>query len=290
MSSDLARFPGIGERLRAHRLGLGLSAEALAARLGVSRTALYRYERGEPPKLPTLERAAQVLGLPLGTLLGVGVEWFASPVAFFERLRQVEEAADHLFVLFGPTSWVLTSDAYDALLPELAAEALPPQEDAALLVETMRRRKESYRRRRPTVVTVSSLPEVERTLREGIAARADLPPEAMARRRAVARAETLHVAALAEAPPRGIQVGLLLQPIPTTGFSIARGRLETALSVSPFRFGGQPNFATGIAMLTTAPDAVRLHDELAERLWKEAVKGETAARLLRRAVAQAGTD
>jgi len=284
MTSDLARYPGIGERLRAHRLGKGLSAEALAEKLGVSRTALYRYERGEPPKLPTLERAAEVLGLPLGTLLGVGAEWFASPTAFFERLRQVEEVADHLFVLFGPNSWLLTCDAYDALLPELAAEALPAHEDPALLVETMRRRKETYRQRRPMVVTVSSLPEVERTLREGIAARSDLSPEQMARRRAVAREETLHVAALAEAPPRGVQIGVLMQPVPTTGFSMARNRSETALTVSPFRFGGQPNFATGIAMLTTAQDAVRLHDEMAEALWKQALKGEAAARLLRRAV------
>ncbi len=96
-----------------------------------------------------------------------------------------------------------------------------------------------------------------------------------------------HIAALAEAPPRGLQIGALLQPIPITGFSMARGRLETALAISPFRFGSQSNFAAGIAMVTTAPDAVRLHDEMAERLW-EAVKGETAGRLLRRAVGQAG--
>ncbi|WP_431281536.1 helix-turn-helix domain-containing protein [Humitalea sp. 24SJ18S-53] len=284
---DLDRYPGIGERLRAHRLGLGLSAEAMAERLRVSRTALYRYERGEPPKLPMLERAAAVLGLPLGTLLGVGVEWFASPLAFFERLRQVEEVAEQLFVLFGPLSLLLTSDDYDALMPELVAEALPPGQDPAPLLATLRRRKATWERRRPGVISMLSLPEVERTLADGIAARHDLPPAVQAARRAAARAEILHVARLAEAPPRGVQIGLLLQSVPTTGFSLARARRETALAVSPFRLGGQSNLATGIALVTSAPDAVRLHDDVAEKLWRESIKGDAAAGILRRAVAAA---
>ena len=41
------RFTEIGQQLRAYRLESGLRAEEIAARLGVSRAALYRYEKGE---------------------------------------------------------------------------------------------------------------------------------------------------------------------------------------------------------------------------------------------------
>jgi DNA-binding XRE family transcriptional regulator len=36
------RFDDIGNRLKAFRLGSGLSADEIANRLGISRTALYR--------------------------------------------------------------------------------------------------------------------------------------------------------------------------------------------------------------------------------------------------------
>jgi transcriptional regulator with XRE-family HTH domain len=42
-------FQQIGLRLKAHRLGAGLSTEETADRLGVSRAALYNYERGSTP-------------------------------------------------------------------------------------------------------------------------------------------------------------------------------------------------------------------------------------------------
>ena len=47
------RFTEIGQQLRAYRLESGLRAEEIAARLGVSRAALYRYEKGEVIKLDT---------------------------------------------------------------------------------------------------------------------------------------------------------------------------------------------------------------------------------------------
>ena len=59
------RFDDIGNRLKAFRLGSGLSADEIANRLGISRTALYRFEKGELAKIETLEklcRAARRLG------------------------------------------------------------------------------------------------------------------------------------------------------------------------------------------------------------------------------------
>ncbi|MFN7306631.1 MAG: helix-turn-helix domain-containing protein, partial [Acetobacteraceae bacterium] len=47
------RFEDIGEQLRTYRLESGLKADEIAARLGISRAALYRYEKGEVIKLDT---------------------------------------------------------------------------------------------------------------------------------------------------------------------------------------------------------------------------------------------
>ena len=97
------RFDDIGNRLKAFRLASGLSADEIATRIGISRTALYRFEKGEVAKIETLERLAELLEVSVPTLLGVGVEYISSPVAFFERLRQFEETAQHIVVLAGST-------------------------------------------------------------------------------------------------------------------------------------------------------------------------------------------
>ena len=47
------RFDDIGDRLKAFRLATGLSAEEIARRLGISRTALYRFEKGDVAKIET---------------------------------------------------------------------------------------------------------------------------------------------------------------------------------------------------------------------------------------------
>ena len=87
------RYDDIGDRLKAFRLGSGLSAEEVATRLGISRTALYRFEKGEVVKIETLERLSDLLGVSFATLLGVGVEYIPSAVTYFERVRQLEVRA-----------------------------------------------------------------------------------------------------------------------------------------------------------------------------------------------------
>jgi transcriptional regulator with XRE-family HTH domain len=54
------RYDEIGNRLKAYRLGSGLSADEIANQLGISRTALYRFEKGELAE--TLESLAELLG------------------------------------------------------------------------------------------------------------------------------------------------------------------------------------------------------------------------------------
>ena len=83
------RYDDIGDRLKAFRLGSGLSAEEVASRLGISRTALYRFEKGDVVKIETLERLSELLEVSFTTLLGVGVEYVPSAVTYFERIRQL---------------------------------------------------------------------------------------------------------------------------------------------------------------------------------------------------------
>src|SRR5262245_52987065 len=119
------RFDDIGNRLKAFRLGSGLSADDRADRLGISPTALYRFEKGELAKIETLEKLAELLGVSVPTLLCVGVEYISSAVAYFERMRQIEESSEHIIVLAGPISYLLASDAFDRTLGEMLRENIP---------------------------------------------------------------------------------------------------------------------------------------------------------------------
>mgnify|MGYP003338183816 CR=1 FL=1 len=98
-------------------------AEEIAARLGVSRAALYRYEKGEVIKLDTIKRLAELLKISPLSLLGIGVEYYNRPIGYFERIRQTEETADQILQLFGSICYLTTSDAYDSALSEVFDEA-----------------------------------------------------------------------------------------------------------------------------------------------------------------------
>src|SRR5438874_11503686 len=119
------RFDDIGNRLKAFRLGTGLSADEIAGRLGISRTALYRFEKGELAKIETLEKLAELLDVSVPTLLGAGVEYIASAAAYFERMRQIEETSEHIIVLAGPISYLLASDAFHPTPPEILRDSVP---------------------------------------------------------------------------------------------------------------------------------------------------------------------
>src|SRR2546429_7875877 len=119
------RFDDFGNRLKAFRLGSGLSADEIANRLGISRTALYRFEKGELAKIETLEKLAELLSVSVPTLLGVGVEYVASAVSYFERMRQIEETSQHIIVLAGPISYLLASDALHRALGDILRASNP---------------------------------------------------------------------------------------------------------------------------------------------------------------------
>ena len=283
------RFDDIGNRLKAFRLGSGLAAEEIANRLGISRTALYRIEKGEVAKIETLENLAELLAVSVPTLLGVGVEYVASAVSYFERMRQIEETAEHIIVLAGPISYVLASDAFDHALGEVLRESMPDAietRERALaqideLMEVLRQRKESYRRRRPAIVNLIAASEMERFMRNGLVGRLDLPENVRRERRALARAEAEHFTALMENEPIGVQIGIVLDTLPHTSFQIFRQPDRQILALSPFRLGEEPNIRVGVAMITSAPEALALHEKMARDLWASALKGPAAVRFMR---------
>ena len=147
------RYDDIGNRLRAFRLGSRLSAEDIAHRTGISRTALYRFEKGEVVKIETLDRLAKLLQVSVATLLGVGVEYIASAVSYFERMRQIESTAEHVTVLAGPIASILASDRFESMLEGVLSESIPTDvedrpsllEDVARIVAILRCRTRAFR-------------------------------------------------------------------------------------------------------------------------------------------------
>src|SRR6516165_66296 len=235
----MLRFDDIGNRLKAFRLGSGLSAEEIAAKLGISRTALYRFEKGELAKIETLEKLAELLKVSVPTLLGVGVEYIASAVSYFERMGQIDE-----------------------------------------LMAVLRSRKEAYRRRRPAIVNLIAASEMQRFLRNGLVGRLDLAEAVRRERRRLARAEAKHFTALMEEEPIGVQIGIVLDTLPHTSFQIFRQPDRRILALSPFRLGEEPNIRVGVAMITSAPEALALHEKMARDLWASALKGPAAVRFM----------
>jgi len=283
------RFDDIGNRLKAFRLGSGLSADEIAARLEISRTALYRFEKGEVAKIDTLEKLAELLHVSVPTLLGVGVEYVASAVSFFERLRQIEETTEHIVVLAGPVSFLLASSAFDESLEAVLVESIPDEEqdrDRALghiteLMPILRQRKTAYRVRHPGILNLISGAEIDRFLRNGLVGRLGLPENVLRDRRAHARAEAEHLTRMMEDEPIGVQIGIVPGTLPHSSFQIFRQPDRKILALSPFRLGEQPNVLGGIAMITSAPEALTLHERTVQDMWQRALKGAAAAKFMR---------
>ena len=294
------RFDDIGNRLKAFRLGSGLSADEIADRLGISRTALYRFEKGELAKIETLEKLSELLGVSIPTLLGVGVEYIASAISYFERMRQVEETSEHIIVLAGPISYLLASEEFDQTLEEVFKESVPDKaagRKRALtqvdeLMTVLRQRREVYRKRRPAILNLISASEMQLFLRDGLVGRLDLPAPVRAKRRALAHAEAEHFASLMADGPIGVQIGIVPDTLPHSSFQIFRQPDRQVLALSPFRLGEQPNIRVGVAMITSAPEALALHEKMATELWQRAIKGAAAVRLMRDLAGQVhnGTD
>jgi hypothetical protein len=123
-----------------------------------------------------------------------------------------------------------------------------------------------------------------RFLINGFAGRLDLPEKTRRERRRNARAEVEHFISLLEEPPVDVQIGVVPDALPQTGFQIFRQPDREVLTVSPFRLGEHPNVRVGVAMVTSAPEALALHQNVAGEIWRSAFKGAAAAKHLRRLI------
>jgi transcriptional regulator with XRE-family HTH domain len=288
------RYDEIGKRLKAFRLASAMSAEEIARSIGISRTALYRFERGELAKIETLEKLAELLEVSIPTLLGVGIEFISSAVAYFERLRQIEEDAQHITVLAGPISYLLSSHQFDSILEQLLMESIAndpdlarAQTDVRTILEILQQRKETYRQRQPSIINLISGLEIERMLRGGFVGKAQLPHEELENRINLARSEVIHLADLIDQTPMGVQIGVVRGVLPQTGFQIFRQADRKIMTLSPFRLGENPNVRVGVAMITSASEALSLHENAAQEMWKSALKGPFASEYLRSLLASA---
>ena len=283
------RYQEIADRLRAFRIDSGLSADEVARRVGISRTALYRFEKGELAKIETLEKLSELLDVSMPTLLGVGVEYMPSAVSYFERVRQFEEAADHVMVLAGPISVLLSSDKFLGTLDIVLRESLPfdlEDRDVQLkkvddILEILAKRKATYQRRRPGMLNMISLRDLSRLLQNGMVGNTLIRGAELEERRRMAHAEIAHFADVIEEEEIGVQIGVVRDSLPHTGFQIFRQTDRKVLTISPFRLGEQPNVRVGVAMVTSALDAIKLHEKSVNEMWRSAVKGPAAAARLR---------
>jgi transcriptional regulator with XRE-family HTH domain len=286
------RFTEIGQQLRAYRLESGLRAEEIAARLGVSRAALYRYEKGEVIKLDTIKRLAELLKISPLSLLGIGVEYYNRPVGYLERMRQIEETADQMLQIDGTVCYLTTTDAYDTALAtalEEAADQNGPDRaimraSAEQILGILSARKRMYSVRKLGVINMIPIARARQFLEVGVSPTLASSERTRRMCRAAAAAELLHVADMMEAEPMGLQFGLLPVSEPTATFKILRARDRATLAVNPFRPDTPPNATIGVAMITGADEAIAAHQRVAEALWREALKGAPAAARVRELV------
>lgn len=284
------RFTEIGQQLRAYRLESGLRAEEIAARLGVSRAALYRYEKGEVIKLDTVKRLAELLRISPLSLLGIGVEYYNRPIGYFERVRQIEETTEQVLQVSGGVCYLLTSETYDAVLAEvlheITDEAGPDGQAAQAAAEqvlgVLAARKQMYQLRRPGMITILPAGDMERLLRQGIFGSVPLPDRLRRKCRDVAAAEVENIARLLETEPMGLQFGLHVSGEITGAFKLLRTRDRATLAVNPFAPDSLPAGAAGVAMITASDEAVAAHQRSSEAIWRDSLKGGAAAAQLRR--------
>jgi transcriptional regulator with XRE-family HTH domain len=289
-----AQWEEIGNRLRAYRMGKNFKATDLAERLGVSRAALYRLEKGELVKIDTLERLATLLDVSLPSLMGVGVEYYSNAVAFFERMRQLEEDVVQILGNFTPISFLLLSDEYIEHLRTMLLESTStPTTDRASfaqyvdrVLDVLKERRGSASKRRPPLVSIINSQSLERFLHSGLIGRYDLKPDVVRTRRLWARREVERLIEVFRKQPIGTQIGIVDNFAPEQTFQVFEKSDTTFVTLSPYRLGDHPNISAGIAMVTAAPEAVRMFKTIITDQWERALKGAEGARFLEKIVSR----
>lgn len=282
-------FSDVGQQLRAYRMASGLKAEDISARLGISRAALYRYEKGEVIKLETINRLADLLNISPLALLGIGIAYYTTPLSFAERLRQIEESSDQILHFFGPLCYLLTSPQYDTGLSQILDEHVSAiSTDAQVhksattdLMNLLLARKKTYQTRKPTMIVTLNLSSMRTFLAEGIAPSAIISTTSRRTARQLAYDELERLADLMESEPIGLQLGVMPKGEPNGPFALYRSHERALLTINPFPPDASPHAPSGVAMITNAEDAITLHQRVYEEIWPTALKGAAAAQQVR---------
>ena len=144
------------------------------------------------------------------------------------------------------------------------------------LMAVLQSRKDSYRRRRPAVVNLIAAAEMERFLRNGSSAGSIFPTKpARAPRAGARRGRALHRADREGADRRADRHRARYAA--AHELQIFRQPDRKILALSPFRLGEEPNIRTGVAMITSAPEALALPETMARELWASALKAGRGA-------------
>jgi hypothetical protein len=205
-------------------------------------------------------------------------------------MRQLEENVVHVLGNFSPISFLLLSNEYMDHMRTMLLESIPDSHaDRAKeikyidkVLEILNERRAAAARRKIPILSVVGAQDIERFLRFGLIGRFDLPESTHRERRAAARREVERFVDIVIRQPIGIQVGVVDGMPPTQTFQIFERTDESAVTLSPYRLGDQPNISAGIALVTSAPEALRLFQDTLARQWALAHKGTSGGELLRR--------
>jgi hypothetical protein len=173
-------------------------------------------------------------------------------------------------------------------LRTMLVEAIPdshPDPAAAIdsidrLLAILSERRAVAAERRTPIVSIISAPDIERFLNSGLVGRFDLDAETVRARRLAARQEVERLADLLVHQPIGVQVGVVEDAAPSQTFQVFESNDDVSVTLSPYRLGDHPNISSGIAMVTSTPEAVRLFKTTITGQWARAHKSEAGARVL----------
>lgn len=286
MKKDTIDYKHIGQRLRAYRIAAALNAEQIADSIGISRAAVYRLEKGEIIKIETLEKLAELLDTSLPCLLGVDTEYYSNATGFFERMRQLEESATHIYSHFSPFSYLLTSKNYDAYLRLMLTESTTKQPPLSQMdintLSILDQRKKSMLTHTPKVYNLISIQQIEKFLHLGLIGSLNLTPSSRMKRILQARNEIKHLIEVIEGGTTSFEIAISQETMPTLTFQIFyQHSTPLSVAVSPFRLGELPNISSGIASVTNSREAIGTYHQFFEKLWDNAIKKNDAIDLLK---------
>lgn len=285
----MTQFSKIGQQLRTHRMETGLRTEEIAARLGVSRAAYYRYEKGEVIKLDTVTRVAELMNIPVLKLLGIGMEYYSSPIEYLKRILQIEDSTDQIIQLCGPIFYPTTSNEYDSTLEQVILEWMDTsgidqgvaQTDSGQVLNALSLRKLTFAERRPSVIAILTPSAIEKFIEEGIGGNIPLSARLKKQSLDVARYEIELMVNLMESEPIGLQFGLSSGEVNGPFVLMRTSNERSILAINPFPSDATPNSQRGVAMITSMEDAVMSHQQIAEARWRGSTKGVAAAKQIK---------